>query len=282
MAYEIRLLSDKLGAEVIGLNLSEALDSSAAEAVNRALVDNVVLVFRDQDLTPTQFFTAAEQLGEPMIQHLSQYKVPECPMVSYVSNQEKTDDGKRKLLGQAWHTDHSFQPEPPKATMLHGVELPKQGGDTWFANMRLAYDHLSNDLKKRIDGLEAIHAYRESRDYMTKEEREAETLSDEEERVNNIVHPVVRTHDVSGTKAIYINPLRIKRFIGMEADESADLLDELTVHATKDDFTYPHSWGQGDVIIWDNRQAMHRVEHNYDILEKRLMHRIILKGSKTQ
>ena len=282
MAYEIRPLSDKLGAEVIGLDLSEALDSDTAEAVNRAFVDNVILVFRDQDLTATQFFTAAQQLGEPMIQHLSQYKVPECPMVSYVSNQEKTDDGKRKLLGQAWHTDHSFQPEPPMATMLHGVELPKQGGDTWFANMRLAYDRLSDDLKKRIEGLEAIHAYRESRDYMTKEEREAEMLSDEEERANNIVHPAVRTHDVSGTKAIYINPLRIKRFIGMESDESADLLDELVIHATKDDFTYPHSWRQGDVIIWDNRQAMHRVEHNYDIAEKRLMHRIILKGSKPQ
>lgn len=282
MTFEINPLSKKMGVEVTGLDLREPMDDETRGAVNRAFVENVILVFRDQELAAEQFFDAACQLGEPMIQHLSQYKVPECPMVSYVSNQEKTDDGKRKLLGKAWHTDHSFQPEPPKATMLHGVELPKQGGDTWFANMHLAYEKLPADLKSRIDGLEAIHAYRESRDVMSKEEREAETLSDEEERATNIVHPVVRTHDVTGTKAIYINPLRIKRFIGMGPDESADLLDRLTVHATGDDFTYAHSWRQGDVIIWDNRQAMHRVEHNYDLKEKRLMHRIILKGKKPE
>ena len=282
MSHKITPLSDKLGVEVTGLDLRQAMNDEEKADVNRAFVDNVILVFRDQELSAQQFYDAARQLGEPMTQHLSQFKVPECPMVSYVSNQEKTDAGKRKLLGQAWHTDHSFQPEPPKATMLHGVELPKQGGDTWFSNMRLAYDTLPADLKSQVDGLEAIHAYRESRDYMSKEEREAETLSDEEERANNTVHPVIRTHDVTGTKAIYINPLRIKRFIGMGSDESADLLEQLTVHATKDEFTYAHSWRQGDVIIWDNRQAMHRVEHNYDLTEKRLMHRIILKGIKPE
>ncbi|MBO42782.1 MAG: hypothetical protein CMM28_03575 [Rhodospirillaceae bacterium] len=280
MDYQIKPLSDKLGAEINGIDLRVPLDAETTTTINNAFVDAVILVFRDQELTAQQFFDAAQQLGEPMDQHLSQYKVPECPMVSYVSNQERSDDGKRKLLGKAWHTDHSFQPEPPKATLLHGVELPKRGGDTWFANMRLAYEELSPTLKQRVDGLEAIHAYRESRDYLTKEERGAEALTDEEERANNVVHPVIRTHEVTGTKAIYINPLRIKRFIGMNSEESADLIDELTMHATSDDFTYPHSWQQGDVIIWDNRQAMHRVEHNYDFAEKRLMHRIILKGRK--
>ena len=278
MTHDIRPLSDKLGGEVVGLDLKSPLTPDVAAAINRAFADHVVLVFRDQNLTAPQLLAAAEQFGEPMIQHLSQFKVPECPMVSWVSNQEKTDAGAPKLLGKAWHTDHSFQREPPKATMLHGVALPKQGGDTWFANMRLAYEELPGALKDRVQGLEAVHAYRESREIMSRAERDAEMLSDAEERATGIVYPVVRTHDERGSQAIYINPLRIKRFLGMGPDESADLLDELTAHATSDAFTYAHAWRQGDVVLWDNRQTLHRVEHNYDLAEKRLMHRIILKG----
>ncbi len=282
MAFEVCKLSKSLGAEVKGLDLREALNPSIRTKINDAFVENVVLVFRNQNLTAQQFLAAAKQLGQPATQKLSQYKVPGCPMVSYVSNQEKTDAGNPKLLGKAWHTDHSFQPEPPKATLLYGVKLPKRGGDTWFANMKLAYDTLPNKLKDRINGLEAIHAYRESREVMSKNERNAEILTDAEERKLNTVHPVIRTHDISGSKSIYLNPLRIKRFIGMSSDESSKLLERLILHSTKDNLVYVHRWQQGDVIIWDNRQAMHRVEHNYDLSEERLMHRIILKGIKPE
>ena len=282
MAFEVCKLSKSLGAEVKGLDLREALNPSIRTKINDAFVENVVLVFRNQNLTAQQFLAAAKQLGQPATQKLSQYKVPGCPMVSYVSNQEKTDAGNPKLLGKAWHTDHSFQPEPPKATLLYGVKLPKRGGDTWFANMKLAYDTLPNKLKDRINGLEAIHAYRESREVMSKNERNAEILTDAEERKLNTVHPVIRTHDISGSKSIYLNPLRIKRFIGMSSDESSKLLERLILHSTKDNLVYAHRWQQGDVIIWDNRQAMHRVEHNYDLSEERLMHRIILKGIKPE
>ena len=282
MAFEVCKLSKSLGAEVKGLDLREALNPSITTKINDAFVENVFLVFRNQNLTAQQFLAAAKQLGQPATQKLSQYKVPGCPMVSYVSNQEKTDAGNPKLLGKAWHTDHSFQPEPPKATLLYGVKLPKRGGDTWFANMKLAYDTLPNKLKDRINGLEAIHAYRESREVMSKNERNAEILTDAEERKLNTVHPVIRTHDISGSKSIYLNPLRIKRFIGMSSDESSELLERLILHSTKDNLVYAHRWQQGDVIIWDNRQAMHRVEHNYDLSEERLMHRIILKGIKPE
>lgn len=282
MAFEICKLTKSLGAEVKGLDLQETFSPSITTKINDAFVENVILVFRNQRLNAQQFLAAAKQLGQPAVQKLSQYKVPDCPMVSYVSNQEKTNTGKPKLLGKAWHTDHSFQPEPPKATLLHGVKLPKRGGDTWFANMTLAYYTLPKELKDRINGLEAIHAYRESRDIMTKNERHAELLTDAEERRLNIVHPVVRTHDISGSKSIYLNPLRIKRFIGMSSNESSELLERLILHSTKDNLVYAHRWQQGDVIIWDNRQAMHRVEHNYDLGEERLMHRIILKGIKPE
>ena len=282
MSFEIYKLSKSLGAEVKGIDLHETLKPSIKTKLNDAFVENIILVFRNQNLNAQQFLAAAKQLGQPAIQKLSQYKVPGCPMVSFVSNQEKTDAGNPKLLGKAWHTDHSFQPEPPKATLLNGVKLPKRGGDTWFANMRLAYETLPNKLKDRIIGLEAIHAYRESRNVMTKNERKAEILTDAEERKLNIVHPVVRTHDINGSKSIYLNPLRIKRFIGMGPDESSELLERLILHCTIDNLVYAHRWRQGDVIIWDNRQTMHRVEHNYDLSEERLMHRIILKGIKPE
>lgn len=274
ITYEIMPLSDGLGVEVIGLDLATPITKETVCEINSAFVDNVVLVFRDQNVTVHQFLAAAKLLGVPMEQYLSQYKVPECPIVSYVSNQEKTGDGKPKLLGQAWHTDQSFNPTPPKATMLHGVELPKQGGNTCFANMRQAYEELSDGNKERIDTLQAVHAYRESRDGMSAKDRRAEENSDD-----GVTHPVVRTLHENGAKAIYINPLRIKRFVGFSPDESTALLDELTQHATNDKFVYCHTWQKGDIVIWDNRQSMHRVLHDYDLNEKRLMHRIVLEGN---
>ena len=158
--------------------------------------------------------------------------------------------------------------------MLHGVVLPKQGGNTCFANMRQAYEGLSDTLKARIGSLQAVHAYRESREGMSAKDRRAEEDADD-----GVTHPVVRTLDEIGAKSIYINPLRIKRFVGLSADESTSLLEELTEHATHDRYVYCHPWQKGDIVIWDNRQSMHRVLHNYDLSEKRLMHRIVLEGS---
>ncbi len=244
MNYEINPLSASLGVEVIGLDLTDSIDTKIATEINHAFAENIILVFRGQDITVHQFLRAAKILGDPMEQYLSQYKVPECPSVSYVSNQAKTNTGEPKLLGQAWHTDQSFNPNPPKATMLHGIVLPKRGGNTCFANMRQAYEGLSDTLKERIDSLQAIHGCRESREGMSAADRRAEEKTD-----NSVTHPVVRTVDEIGAKAIFINPLRIKRFVGLSADESTSLLEELTEHATRGRFTYCHTWQKGDIVI---------------------------------
>jgi alpha-ketoglutarate-dependent taurine dioxygenase len=153
------------------------------------------------------------------------------------------------------------------------------GGNTWFANMRRAYEALPEKTRQRIDDLQAVHAYRESRDALTAKQR-AEKVASGKGAQDGTVHPIVRTHDETAAKAIYINPLRLERFVGLGPEESTALVEELIAHATSAPFTYAHSWRQGDVIIWDNRQAMHRVEHNYDLAEIRLMHRIILKGQR--
>ncbi len=280
MAYEINTLSDALGVEVLGVDLRKPLDGETAKKVYRAFVENVVIIFRNQSMDHHQFLAAAKNFGEPIPRHGKDRLVPDCPLVSYVTNQLKTDDGKPKVYGSFWHTDHSFQPEPPKATMLNPITLPETGGDTCFTNMRAAYDALPKSTKAEIDGLKAVHFYKDRRKPPSLEERqkEAEGLSDEVS--DGVAHPVARTHPDTGKKAIYINPLRIKRFLGKTPEESVQLVDELAKHATQPQFVYRHTWQPGDVIMWDNRQAMHKATEDYDITQPRLLNRIILKGDK--
>jgi len=277
MTLSIAPLSDTLGAEVAGIDPREAVDDDAVAALNAAFVEHAVLVMRDQSLTPQQFLAAARLFGTPMRQKLTQYSVPDCPDVSMVSNRAKTADGKPNILGVSWHTDHSFQPEPPRATLLCAVSLPDRGGDTSWADMRAAYDGLPDDLRQEIDGLQAVHAYTESRVPPTLDERKRERPEDV---ADGVAHPLVRTHPDTGRKAIYLNPLRVRRFLGKSAEECAGLIGRLVAHATQPRFVYTHTWRAGDMVIWDNRSTIHRAVTNYDLSQHRLMHRIILAGEK--
>jgi len=280
MSFQINPLSKKFGVEVTGLNLAQSPEPAVIESVYRAFVENAVIVFRKQSLKPEDFVRVAEIFGQPLEQLLTRNQVPGFPVVNTVSNQEKTDDGKPDLLGQTWHTDHSFWPTPPKATMLHAVTLPGEGGNTCFANMHLAYEKLPEGLRARISGLKAVHAYRESREPPTADERQREVRDNPTEVANGMVHPVERTHPDTGRKAIYINPLRIKRFLGLAPVASANLVEELTKHSTQRKYVYRHQWQEGDLIMWDNRSVMHMVDVDYDITQPRLMHRIILQGDR--
>jgi len=280
MSFQIKPLSKQYGAEVIGLDLTEALDSETVEKVYKAFVDQSVIVFRKQNLEPKHFIDVAKAFGKPLEQLLTRNQLPGYSVINTVSNQEKTKDGKPDLLGQIWHTDHSFWATPPKATMLHAVTLPKEGGDTCFANMQLAYEDIPEALRARIAGLKAVHAYRESRKPPSEDERANEGNAMPTEVADGMVHPVVRTHPDTAKQAIYINPLRIKRFLGLAPVASAKLVDELTKHSTKKKYVYRHRWRQGDLVMWDNRSVMHKVDVNYDITQLRLLHRIILEGDR--
>ena len=150
--------------------------------------------------------------------------MPECPQIHYLSNQDRFPDGRRYIPGEGWHTDHSNDTRPPKATVLHAVTLPDHGGDTQFANMAAAWSALSPALQERIAGLLAIHVYQSSHSA-----RKLMALSDaNKERVPNaVLHPLVRTHPENGRKSIYINPIRIEGIFGMDHKEALPLLDEL-------------------------------------------------------
>ena len=271
----ITSLSSHTGAEVCGVDLTQPVDAALRERLNRAFVEHSVLVFRDQNLSPRQMLDAVQLFGKVFPQHNTRFALPECPQIHYISNQDFYPDGRRYIPGEGYHTDHSNAAEPPKATVLHAVQLPDRGGDTQYVNMHRAYEGLSAAMRQRIDGLRAIHVYQSRHS-----ERKLMALSEaNRQRVPDaVLHPLVRTHPESGRKAIYLNPIRTEGIVGMEENEALSLLDELLAHAVQPQYEYRHQWRQGDMVMWDNRCLLHKANGDYDMSQLRYLYRIMLKG----
>ena len=276
-SFSIKSLSSHTGAEIYSIDLSQPIDEATRTALNQAFADHAVLAIRNQKLSAPQFLEAMKLFGEIFPQHNSRFQVPECPAIHYISNQDKLEDGTVYIPGEGYHTDHSNDAEPPKATALHAVKLPKTGGDTQFVNMYEAYDALPRSVKAKIDGLKARHVYQSKYS-----ERKLPKLPGERKRIENssVIHPLVRTHPQSGRKAIYINPIRIEEIIGMSESEALPLLDMLLEHSTQLKFQYRHKWHSGDVVIWDNRCLLHKANGDYPVDEVRYLYRLMLKGSR--
>jgi taurine dioxygenase len=274
MAYSITPLTDHTGAEVSGLDLTRPLDPETRNALNRAFADHHVLVIREQHFTPPQFIAAAQLFGELQPHDKKDLHVPGYPQMYYVSNEQKIP-GERYISGETFHTDHSNHPAPPKATTLFPVSLPASGGDTQYVNMHKAYDDLSDETKRRVEGLKAVHVYQSKHS-----PRELRPLSPESAKVLPPpgVHPLVRTHPENGRKALYLNPVRIESILGMEDGGALDLVAQLMAHATQKKYEYRHQWRYGDMVIWDNRSVLHKANPDYDMNERRYLYRLMLKG----
>ena len=158
----IRRLTSQTGAEATGIDLTTPIAPDTKTALNRAFIEHSVLVIRNQTLNPPQLLAAVELFGPVFPQHNTRFAIPECPQIHYISNQDRFPDGTRYIPGEGWHTDHSNDTRPPKATALHAVTLPDRGGDTQFANMAAAYAALPRTMQNRIAGLMAIHVYQSS------------------------------------------------------------------------------------------------------------------------
>ena len=275
MRYTITKLSDHTGAEVVGIDLTGPVDEAAKRALNQAFVDHSVLVIRDQSLAPHQVLDAVKLFGEVFPQHNTRFALPDCPEIHYISNQDKFPDGSRYIPGEGWHTDHSNDVRPPKATVLHAVKLPDTGGDTQYANMQAAYASLPEAMRNRLQDLQAIHVYQSSHS-----QRKLMSLPDAaKERVPNaVLHPIVRTHPESGRKALYVNPIRIEGILGLDHREALPLLADLLAHATEERHQYRHKWRVGDLVMWDNRCLLHKANGDYDMDQFRYLYRIMLKG----
>jgi taurine dioxygenase len=274
MSYTVTQMTGHTGAEVRGINLADDVDPAVRAKLNLAFANHHVLVIRDQELTPEGFKKAAQVFGELLQHDKKETHVPGHPDVYYVSN-DQIVNGKRIIPGESFHTDHSNHPAPPKATTLFAVSLPSSGGDTQYVNMHDAYDDLSEAMKRRIDGMRAVHVYLSkysprSLGLLTEESRKALPPPG--------IHPLVRVHPDNGRKALYLNPVRIESSVGMEDSEALDLIGELMAHATQKKYEYRHQWRHGDMVIWDNRSVMHQANPDYDMNERRYLYRLMLKG----
>ena len=272
-------IADSFAAQITDIDLREPISANTQAAIEEALVEHHVLVFRDQDLDAQQQNDFTLNFGEIESHVIRRRDGGRTPLVHVISNLDET--GKPTLKPHSfgnyyWHTDKSYHDIPSFATLLHAKILPPTGGDTQFTNMYLGYEHLSEARKQQLEGLRVVHSWEASR--INTGNRPA---SEEEKRERPPVeHPLVRTHPVSGRKLLYIG-MHTSHVVGMPHDEGKALLTELLELCTQPQCIYTHQWRAGDLVMWDNRCLVHRALDNYDMASfPRVMHRTVLKGSK--
>jgi taurine dioxygenase len=275
-ALSLRPLGTALGAEVLGFSLARDLNDDTFPAVEQAFADNPVLVFRGQSLTAAELAAFGARFGRQQPHILEQYRHPEYPTVSYITNVAK--DGGIDRFGvkraSTWHTDETYEAALPRLAILHALEVPNDKGGTLFADMRAAYDELPEARKRLLENLVALHGHTDGPDarklYGEDYSRKSATARPEQH------HSAVRVHPVTGRKVLFVNPTHTHGFEGMAEEEALPLIEELRDHAIQERFTYYHSWRVGDVLMWDERATMHRGAGDYDPEERRIMLRTIV------
>ena len=274
-----RPLTGSVGAEISGVDLAK-LDDVPFGALLAALDRHGGVLFRDQALEPADLVAFSRRFGEldhaPVMEN-GRTAVPGYPEIYIVSN--ILDSGGRPIgslgAGEAvWHTDMSYLENPPDFSMLYALEVPPSGGDTWLRSMAHAHDTLPEDLRGRVSGLMIKHdGTYNSGGYLRKGVRED---SDPVTSVGQ-PHPAVCAHPRTGRPVLYLGRRRNAYVVGLERQESEDLLDTLWDHATGAAPGYTHTWRPGDLLMWDNRTTMHRRDP-FDPATRRLMQRTQIRG----
>jgi taurine dioxygenase len=265
------------GAEIVGLDLTRPLDNQTLAEVKQAWAKHAVVAFPDQPLTLDQFEAFTLQMGafgdDPFIKPM-----PGHPNVLEL---RRDPDEKATNFGAGWHSDWSFQREPPAATLLHAEVVPPVGGDTLFCDCTRAYEALSATMKAMLAPLRAIHSA--GRAYGTKGVFAKETAKRtmqiivSEEAEATLTHPLVRTHPVTGRKALFVSPVYTVGIDGLAPAETQAILGFLFAHMIQDQFIYRHRWREKMLLMWDNRCTMHLADGGYDG-HLRLMHRTTVAG----
>jgi taurine dioxygenase len=273
-AIEVRPIAGALGAEISGVDLSKDLSEETVAAIRRAWLEHLVVFFRDQDLPPARFLAFARRFGQPIeypfVRGLDDF--PEIIPVLKLAHE-------RVNFGGIWHSDTAYLDVPPMASMLVAREVPLAGGDTEFANMYLAYETLSDGLKRMLDGLLAVNSSAAADVSRTREDRIKDSARADAKKEYQAVHPVVRVHPETGRRALYVNVAHTVRFEGMTDEESAPLLRYLYRHQVRPEFTCRFRWRPGSLAFWDNRCAQHNAINDYHG-QRRLLHRITLAGDE--
>ena len=268
-----RPLSPAIGAEIIGADLSKPISDEVFAAIVDIWHRNLVILLRDQDLTEDDQVRFGERFGPPAVSHTRRFTTKN-PAVMLISNVRENG----QLIGALpdgemhFHSDQCHQERPAMASMLYSIEIPSKGGNTLFANAYKAYETLPAAIKGRLEGRKALNAY----DY---ENASTQRGTKVREGVPSCWHPVVRTHPDTGRKALYVNRLMTVAIDGMPETESEELLNTLFEHQERPEFIYEHIWRPHDLLLWDNRCALHaRTDFSAD--ERRLMRRLTILGEK--
>jgi taurine dioxygenase len=280
MTLQVRPLAYGVGAEVLGLDLGHPLADDTIAELRDAWSRHCVLVLRGQDISPEEHIAFSARFG-PLDDHanLFKYRHPECPEI-FVITTRPNDDGSpsdTREVGNGWHSDASYTLTPNMGSLLLALEVPEYGGDTLFSSTYMAYETLSDTFKTMIDPLWAVHslahAFRESG-----KKRNAEATAAMLKANPAVMHPLVREHPDSGRKTIYANPLNTSHIAGMSGEESRAILDFLYRHSVRPEFTYRHRWQKHDLVMWDNRCAMHSTLFDRVPGTIRHMHRTTIRG----
>ena len=258
MTFTIEPIGGSFAVEVQGLDLWRRLDDATTDALRRAWGTHGVLVFRRQSLSEDEMLAFFSRFGEPEVIVRTDWQSKNRPEAINISNMKDLDGNAIGGLGAGeldWHTDQSYVTDPATGALLYMVEMPREGGMTYWANLRLAYDGLEDATKEKIEGLSAIYDYLKRQSTYDDEE----PMSDElREKTPPLMHPIVNTDPVTGEKSLYLDPTTTTGIADLPDDEGQALLDALNAHATGPEFVYAHEWRIGDVVMWDNGFLLHR------------------------
>jgi taurine dioxygenase len=271
---QIKKIAGALGAEIRGADLSGPLSAEMVAEIRAALLEHLVVFFREHNLTVAQFLAFARTMGKP-IEYPLLKGLPGYPDVIEVS---KLED-ERANFGGVWHSDTAYLEHPAMGSMLLAREVPPVGGDTLFANQYLAYEALSPGLRGMLEGLVAVNSSAKADATRTREDRVRKDGREDARKEYLAEHPVVRTHPETNRKALYVNVAHTVRFKDMTDEESAPLLNYIFQHQTRPEFTCRFGWQVGSLAFWDNRCAQHNAVNDYHGY-RRVMHRITLGGDK--
>ena len=270
MALSVTPLSDALGAEVRGLDLSQRISDAQFDEVLAAWYRYLVLVFPDQQLSIEQHIAFSRRFGPLQVHPSRKYILPDNPEILLLTNRRGEDGNYVSLRdgGTVWHSDLSYMRFPSMASLLHAIDVPETGGDTAWVNMYAVYDTLPEALKRRIEGLSAVHQFDQAENPRlipppakggehgqgTMWQKKSAAVK---ARTPDASHPMVRIHPITENKALYVNPRFTIRIEDMAADAGEALLLELFDHAERSEHLYRHRWTRNELILWDNRCSQH-------------------------
>ncbi len=278
MGLAVQSLNSSFVKEVKGISLWSELRDDVVDELEALWSTHGVVVFRRQALSEDEILAFGQHFGELEAVVRQDWTAEGRPEVVRISNMRNEAGERIGGLGSnelAWHSDQSYMTNPATGAMLYMVEMPRTGGNTYWANLQLAYDALPQNMKARLENVCAIFSYAKRQAGYQEEKPLAESIK---KQTPDVVHPIVNVHPLTGAKSLYLDPSTTSGIVGMSEPEGQQLLDELTAHATQPEFVYRHDWQIGDLIMWDNGLVLHRRDP-FDTAQNRLLKRTTMRLS---